>query len=159
TFTHWVLFDIASGTTSLAQNASGNGVLGTTSFGKAAYGGPCPPAGKGMHRYFFKLYAIDMEKLGPAAGAARADVEAALAGHALAHGVFLGGPLIEDRGDGRFANATLLFDPLGNLVTKYRKRHPWYPETWATPGEDALPVVGLTERGGARVTIACCFDL
>jgi predicted amidohydrolase len=52
-------------------------------------------------------------------------------------------------------NAFLVFAPDGALVAHYRKRHPWYPETWATPGYAAPPVF---EVRGARVTLAVCFD-
>src|SRR5262249_21837753 len=38
----------------------------------------------------------------------------------------------------------------------YRKRHPWYPETWATPGDLGHPVV-IT--GGLVFTFAVCFDV
>ena len=31
------------------------------SWGKKKYGGPMPPSG--THRYFFKLYALDIEKM------------------------------------------------------------------------------------------------
>jgi predicted amidohydrolase len=38
----------------------------------------------------------------------------------------------------------------------YRKRHPWYVETWATPGEAPAPVVTVA---GLRVTVCICFDI
>lgn len=79
----------------------------------------------------------------------------ALADLARAHRVHLAGPLIE-RHDGGFANATLLFAPDGALLARYRKRHPWYVETWATPGDEPPPVVSIA---GARVTFATCFDV
>lgn len=53
-------------------------------------------------------------------------------------------------------NAMACFDPQGAVVFVYRKRHPWVPETWATPGPSAAPVV---EIAGRRVTIAICYDL
>jgi predicted amidohydrolase len=34
--------------------------------------------------------------------------------------------------------------------------HPWFPETWATPGASPPPIV---ELGGVRVTIAICYDV
>jgi len=41
-------------------------------------------------------------------------------------------------------------------VAHYRKRHPWYPEEWATAGENAHPVF---ELDGVSIAIAICFDL
>jgi phosphatidylethanolamine-binding protein (PEBP) family uncharacterized protein len=32
---------------------------GLNDWGRTGYGGPCPP--RGRHRYFFKLYALDLE--------------------------------------------------------------------------------------------------
>ena len=37
---------------------------GNTDFGKAAFGGPCPPAGDTPHRYVFTLFALKVDKLG-----------------------------------------------------------------------------------------------
>jgi Raf kinase inhibitor-like YbhB/YbcL family protein len=90
TFTHWVLFDVPQGTTSLAQSSSGVGIAGDNDFGDAKYGGPCPPKGKGAHHYFFRVFALDVAKLGPSQGASRADVEAAMKGHVLAKGELMG---------------------------------------------------------------------
>ena len=48
-----------------------NGLHGKNGFGKAAYGGPCPP--NGTHRYYFRLYALDAQ-LTLQSGAARSEL-------------------------------------------------------------------------------------
>jgi predicted amidohydrolase len=53
-------------------------------------------------------------------------------------------------------NAVMLFGARGERLAVYRKRHPWFPETWATAGAERPPVVSVC---GARVTIALCFDV
>lgn len=64
-------------------------------------------------------------------------------------------PLIEREGEA-FYNAYLLFDAGGRRIGHWRKRHPWLPETWATPGNLGTPVV---EWRGLRVAAAICYDL
>jgi len=61
---------------------------GRNDFKKIGYGGPCPPAGK-PHRYFFKLYALDI-KLGLGAGATKRDVEGAMKDHIVGQAELLG---------------------------------------------------------------------
>ena len=82
-FTHWVLFDIPAGTTSLPENfqAGSVGVSGNSGFRRAGYGGPCPPSGS--HHYHFMLSALDVPTLGLQAGATKADVEKAMQGHVI----------------------------------------------------------------------------
>ncbi|HEX4869376.1 MAG TPA: carbon-nitrogen hydrolase family protein [Moraxellaceae bacterium] len=79
----------------------------------------------------------------------------ALSGLARRHGIALAGPLVERAGT-RFYNSLLLFDADGRLAGHWRKRHPWYPEAWATPGDLGTPVV---EWAGLKVCAALCFDL
>jgi Raf kinase inhibitor-like YbhB/YbcL family protein len=81
TFTHWLLYDIPATTTELRGKASG--VALRNSFGRAAYGGPCPPPGHGPHRYVFMLYAIDVPAL-DMHGSSRASMDHALRAHTLA---------------------------------------------------------------------------
>ena len=83
-FTHWVLADIPGSAKALPEGfAVGSlGVSANSGFGRPGYGGPCPPTG--AHHYHFKLSALDVETIGVAQGAKRADVEKAMAGHVLA---------------------------------------------------------------------------
>lgn len=81
TFVHWVVFNIDPKTKDIAENSAPAGAMeGMTSFGKAGYGGPCPPSG--THRYFFKLYALDI-RLDLDKKATKQDVESVMEGHIL----------------------------------------------------------------------------
>jgi predicted amidohydrolase len=79
----------------------------------------------------------------------------ALADLARAHRTCVAGPLIEADG-ARFYNALVVVDAEGRTIARYRKRHPWFPETWATPGDDAPPSFTIA---GARFTACICFDV
>lgn len=74
---------------------------------------------------------------------------------AATRGIHLVAPLVL-RERAAIYNAMACFAPDGELAFVYRKRHPWLPETWATPGDAPHPVV---ELHGHRVTIAICYDL
>lgn len=61
---HWVLYNMPANTTELPEGIDIEALPGSTRAGKndwqrAEYGGPCPPIGR--HRYFFKLFALDVE--------------------------------------------------------------------------------------------------
>jgi Raf kinase inhibitor-like YbhB/YbcL family protein len=83
---HWVLYNIERTTTFIDEGKTA-GMNGTNSFGKTGYGGPCPP--NGVHRYFFKLYALDiviMRKDHPTA----AELEHEMEGHILEQAELVG---------------------------------------------------------------------
>lgn len=86
TFTHWLAFDIPAGSAELDANA---GKTLRNSFGRDGYGGPCPPPGHGPHRYFFKVYALDVPSLASAVQT-RQDLEKALEMHTLASAQLMG---------------------------------------------------------------------
>jgi hypothetical protein len=81
TFTHWLLYDVPATTTELHGHALGTALR--NSFGRAEYGGPCPPPGDRPHRYVFTLYALDVPTL-DVHGKTREALERALHGHTLA---------------------------------------------------------------------------
>ncbi len=89
---HWLLYDLPPKIHNLAQGYKPGslGVSGANDFGKLGYGGPCPPKGHGAHRYFFKLYALDVHTLGLGAGIQRAEVQKALKSHVLGEAQYLG---------------------------------------------------------------------
>ncbi len=79
----------------------------------------------------------------------------ALGDLARKHRTCIAGPLIL-RDGARYYNALVVVDATGRSIACYRKRHPWFPETWATPGEDPLPSFAVA---GARFTACICFDV
>ncbi len=92
TWTHWLVWDIPASARGLEEGFRPGrlGVSGVNDFGREGYGGPCPPRGHGPHRYYFRLYAVDVESLGLQAGARRAALDRALGKHTLAEARYMG---------------------------------------------------------------------
>ena len=88
TWIHCVITGIAPNMTSLPSGTSlpDGAVFGTNDWGKRAWGGPNPPIGR--HRYFFKLYALDIALGSP--GITKLELLAAMKGHILAQGELIG---------------------------------------------------------------------
>jgi Raf kinase inhibitor-like YbhB/YbcL family protein len=89
---HWVLYNIPPGINNLAEQITTStlpsGMIeGINDWQRLGYGGPCPPIGR--HRYFHKLYALDivLEGLNEPT---KADVEAAMQGHVIAQAELIG---------------------------------------------------------------------
>lgn len=86
TWVHWVLYNIPPDATGLPEGiTSENLPLGTkeglNDWKKTGYGGPCPPIGR--HRYFHKLYALDVV-LKDMHKPTKSQVEAEMKGHIVA---------------------------------------------------------------------------
>ena len=79
TFTHWLVVNHRDTQLGPAQRQVGQ----PNDFGRVGYGGPCPPAKHGAHRYVFRVYALSQPiKVGPTAG--WKEVQAQLSGKVLA---------------------------------------------------------------------------
>jgi Raf kinase inhibitor-like YbhB/YbcL family protein len=92
TWVHWVVYNIPPDTNGLPETASAEGLppgtlQGLNDWRDTGYQGPCPPIGK--HRYFFKLYALDIV-LPDMKRPAKATVEKAMQGHVLAQSDLIG---------------------------------------------------------------------
>lgn len=92
TWVHWVLYNLPVSSTGLpeavASDSLPSGSLeGKNDWNRTGYGGPCPPIGR--HRYFFKLYALDIE-LPDLDQPTKQDLERAMQGHVLADAVLMG---------------------------------------------------------------------
>ncbi|HEY6477936.1 MAG TPA: YbhB/YbcL family Raf kinase inhibitor-like protein [Polyangia bacterium] len=76
---HWVVYNIPADATSLPEGATAatlpkGSTEGNTDFGKAGWGGPCPPPGSGKHHYNFTLFALKVDKIEVPPGASAAMV-------------------------------------------------------------------------------------
>ena len=96
TWVHWVLFNIGAEQDHLPEGVAafemlrelGGARQGINDSKRVGYGGPCPPPGK-LHRYYFKIYALDAAL--PLKGkVSKAEVEGAMQGHVLANAELMG---------------------------------------------------------------------
>lgn len=93
TFTHWVMYNIPPSVVLFPEafpplKSLQNGIRqGTNDFGSIGYGGPAPPSG--VHRYYFKLYALSaVLEMGD--GAKKAQVEKILQRRVLGEAQLMG---------------------------------------------------------------------
>ena len=89
THRHWGAFDIPVSTRSIATGQA-IGSQAVNDSGKPGYASPCPPPGHGLHHYHFKLFALDVDKLGLPASPKITDVEREATKHAIAQGKLIG---------------------------------------------------------------------
>ena len=90
TYVHWVLYNLPPASAGLpeAVKALPEGTReGKNDWKRTGYGGPCPPIGR--HRYFHKLYALDIV-LPDLHTPNKAALEKAMTGHVLAQAQLLG---------------------------------------------------------------------
>jgi Raf kinase inhibitor-like YbhB/YbcL family protein len=95
TWRHWAVFDIPSGRSELVEGAGGIDGFeefrqAINDFGKACYGGPCPPRGHGQHRYRFRLMALDRAELAVQPDPSCEEVEREAEKHLLAECLLTG---------------------------------------------------------------------
>jgi Raf kinase inhibitor-like YbhB/YbcL family protein len=88
---HWVVYNLSPDSQGLSEDANRTGlprgaVAGLNDWKRTPYGGPCPPIGR--HRYFHKLYALDITL--PAKPLSKSGLEAAMKGHVLAQAELIG---------------------------------------------------------------------
>ena len=89
-WTHWLVWNLPVDTTSIpAGQLPEQAREGRNSFHHVRYDGPAPPAGTGIHRYFFRVYALDAV-LDLGAGSDRASLLSAMNGHVVGTGETFG---------------------------------------------------------------------
>ena len=88
TFTHWLMWRLKPDLQEIPANSTPqDAVQGANDFGKPKYGGPCPPSG--THRYYFRIYALDMIPTQPASSD-RKTIDKAIKGHVVAEATLMG---------------------------------------------------------------------
>jgi Raf kinase inhibitor-like YbhB/YbcL family protein len=92
TWVHWVVYNIPASVNELAEGAATAGLpagalSGKNDWKRTGYGGPCPPIGR--HRYFHKVYALDVV-LPDLHAPDKASLLEAMRGHVLAEGQVVG---------------------------------------------------------------------
>lgn len=90
TWVHWLLYNLPPDSNGLEEGVAtlpAGTLLGLNDWQRTGYGGPCPPVGR--HRYFFKLYALDI-RLPDLHHPDKAALEQVMQGHVLARAELVG---------------------------------------------------------------------
>ena len=88
TFVHWVVWNLPPATAKLLPGKlPPEACKGRNQFGDDGYDGPAPPSG--IHRYFFRLFALDTLLTLPT-GTGRKELEKAMAGHVVDEAALMG---------------------------------------------------------------------
>ena len=92
TWVHWVLYDLPPAAGGLPEAVApsalpGGAREGLNDWKQTGYRGPCPPVGR--HRYFLKLFALDVV-LPDLGRPTKAQLEQAMQGHILARAELVG---------------------------------------------------------------------
>ena len=92
TWVHWVLYNMPPDAKGLPEDVGAAKLppgtqQGRNDWKRTGYGGPCPPIG--THRYFHKLYALDVA-LPDLGDATKKEVERAMKGHVLEQAELIG---------------------------------------------------------------------
>ena len=87
-FIHWLAWGIPPDAGGLAEGKAAP-LEGRNDFGTVGYRGPCPPRGRGPHRYRFRLHALG-EELRLTSGTGVAELERVLTGNLLAAAELVG---------------------------------------------------------------------
>jgi len=92
TYVHWVIYNLPAYVAELGEGVGEHALpvgtlAGLNDWRRTGYGGPCPPIGR--HRYFFKLYALDLV-LPDLHRPNKVALEKAMAGHVLASAELIG---------------------------------------------------------------------
>lgn len=83
---HWIVYDIEPSVVRIEEDSI-PGKQGMNDFKRLNYGGPCPPSG--THRYFFKIYALDL-MLNLEEGVSKKELVKAMQGHILDQAELIG---------------------------------------------------------------------
>lgn len=87
-WTHWLMWNISPEVKEIKEHTLPYGAQeGVNTNKEVGYDGPCPPSG--THRYFFRLFALDM-KLVLEEGAERRELETAMEQHIVATAELMG---------------------------------------------------------------------
>jgi hypothetical protein len=84
---HWLVWNIPASTRKILEGQEPEGIHGKGTSGNKKYQGPCPPDAE--HRYFFKVYALDI-MLDIPEGSPKSILEKAMENHVIDKGELIG---------------------------------------------------------------------